>query len=47
MKKEPGVNGEWIPVSAHERVSVAAIPTFVTLGTPAVIQTWYAFTTQS
>lgn len=46
MKKEPGVNGEWIPVSAHERVSVAAIPTFVTLGTPAVIQTWYAFTTQ-
>ena len=47
MKKEPGVNGEWIPVSAHERVSIAAIPTFVTLGTPAVVQTWYAFTTQS
>lgn len=47
MKKEPGVNGEWIPVSAHERVSFAAIPTFVTLGTPAVIQTWYAFTNQS
>lgn len=47
MKKEPGVNGEWISVSPHERVSVAALPTFVTLGTPAVIQTWYAFTTQS
>ena len=47
MKKEPGVNGEWIPVSAHERVSIAAVPTFVTLGTPAVVQTWYAFTTQS
>ncbi len=46
MKKEPGVNGEWIPVSAQERVSVAAIPTFVTLGTPAVVQTWYGFTTQ-
>ena len=46
MKKEPGVNGEWIPVSAHERVSIAAVPTFVTLGTPAVVQTWYAFTTQ-
>ncbi len=47
MKKEPGVNGEWIPVSAHERVSIAAVPTFVTLGTPAAVQTWYAFTTQS
>lgn len=47
MKKVPGVNGEWRPVSAHERVSMAAIPTVVTLGTPAVIQTWYAFTTQS
>ena len=47
MKKEPGVNGEWIPVSAHERVSIAAVPTFVTLGAPAVVQTWYAFTTQS
>ena len=47
MKKEPGVNGEWIPVSAHERVSIAAVPTFVTLGTPAIVQTWYAFTTQS
>lgn len=47
MKKEPGVNGEWIPVSAQERVSIAAVPTFVTLGTPAVVQTWYGFTTQS
>ncbi|MEO0313981.1 MAG: hypothetical protein RI928_437 [Pseudomonadota bacterium] len=47
MKKEPGVNGEWIPISAHERVSIAAVPTFVTLGAPAVVQTWYAFTTQS
>lgn len=47
MKKEPGINGEWIPVSAQERVSIAAVPTFVTLGTPAVIQTWYGFTTQS
>lgn len=46
MKKEPGVNGEWIPVSAQERVSIAAVPTLVTLGTPAVVQTWYGFTTQ-
>lgn len=47
MKKEPGVNGEWIPVSARDRVSIAAVPTFVTLGAPAVVQTWYGFTTQS
>lgn len=39
MKKQNGINGEWVPVSGHRRLSQAAIPTVVTLGTPAVIQT--------
>jgi hypothetical protein len=43
MKKEPGVNGDWIPVSLHERVHHAALPSIVALGTPAIVQTQYAF----
>ncbi len=43
MKKEPGVNGDWIPVSLHERISNAVIPSLVALGTPAAVQTQYAF----
>ena len=43
MKKEPGVNGDWVPVSMQERVHAAAIPSFVTLGTPMLIQFQYAF----
>jgi len=38
MKKQQGINGEWIPVSPDARLSQAVIPTLVTLGTPAVIQ---------
>ncbi len=43
MKKEPGVNGEWIPVSLEERASNATIPSLVSLGVPAAVQTQYAF----
>ncbi|MFM8246196.1 MAG: hypothetical protein ACKN9M_04510 [Burkholderiaceae bacterium] len=43
MKKEPGVNGDWVPVSMQERVHSAAIPSIVTLGTPMLIQVQYAF----
>ncbi|MEO0316899.1 MAG: hypothetical protein RL404_576 [Pseudomonadota bacterium] len=43
MKKEPGVNGEWIPVSIEERVANATIPSIVSLGIPAAVQTQYAF----
>ena len=43
MKKEPGVNGDWVPVSMQERVHAAAIPSIVTLGTPMLIQVQYAF----
>ncbi len=43
MKKQPGVNGDWIPVSLHERVHQAALPSLVALGTPAIVQTQYAF----
>ncbi|MEY4368531.1 MAG: hypothetical protein RL564_481, partial [Pseudomonadota bacterium] len=43
MKKEPGVNGDWVPVSMQERVHAAAIPSFVTLGTPMLVQFQYAF----
>lgn len=43
MKKQPGVNGDWIPVSLHERVHHAALPSIVALGTPAIVQTQYAF----
>ena len=43
MKKEPGVNGEWVPVSIEERVTNATIPSLVSLGVPAAVQTQYAF----
>lgn len=43
MKKQPGVNGDWIPVSLHERVHHAALPSIVALGVPAVVQIQYAF----
>jgi len=43
MKKEPGVNGEWVPVSIEERVANATIPSLVSLGIPAAVQTQYAF----
>lgn len=43
MKKQPGVNGEWIPVSLHERVQQSALPSLVALGTPAMVQIQYAF----
>ena len=37
MKKQPGINGDWIVVSREERLSNSALPTIVTLGVPAVI----------
>lgn len=43
MKKEPGVNGDWVPVSMEERVHNAAIPSLVALGTPMLVQVQYAF----
>ena len=43
MKKEPGVNGEWVPVSIEERVTNATIPSLVSLGVPAAVQTQFAF----
>lgn len=43
MKKQPGVNGDWIPVSLHERVHHAALPSIVALGVPAIVQIQYAF----
>ena len=43
MKKEPGVNGDYIILSREERLSNATIPTLVSLGTPAAVQTLYAF----
>ncbi len=42
MKKEPGVNGDWVPVSMEERVQDAAIPSLVVLGTPMLVQVQYA-----
>ena len=38
MKKQPGINGDWMPVDREERLAKAAVPTMVTLGTPAAIQ---------
>ncbi len=43
MKKEPGVNGEWVPVSLEDRVANATIPSLVSLGIPAAVQTQFAF----
>jgi hypothetical protein len=43
MKKQPGINGDDIILSREERLSNATIPTLVSLGTPAAVQTLYAF----
>lgn len=43
MKKQPGVNGDWIPVSLPQRVQETALPSLVALGVPALVQTQYAF----
>jgi hypothetical protein len=43
MKKQPGINGDYILLSREERLSNATIPTLVSLGTPAAVQTLYAF----
>ena len=42
MKKQPGVNGEWIAVSLEDRVSAATLPSLVALGTPALVHLQYA-----
>ncbi len=42
MKKQPGVNGEWVPVSVEDRVSAATLPSLVALGTPALVHLQYA-----
>ena len=38
MKKEPGVNGDWVPVSREERLSEGGLASAVTLGVPFLIQ---------
>ena len=43
MKKQPGVNGEWVPVSLEDRVNAATMPSLVALGTPALVHLQYAF----
>jgi len=43
MKKQPGINGNYLILSRDERMSIATVPTLVTLGTPAAVQTLYAF----
>lgn len=43
MKKQPGVNGDWIPVSLPQRVQETALPSLVALGVPALVQTQYVF----
>ena len=43
MKKQPGINGNYIILSREERLSNATIPTLISLGTPAAVQTLYAF----
>jgi hypothetical protein len=43
MKKQPGINGDYIILSREERLSNATIPTLISLGTPAAVQTLYAF----
>ncbi len=43
MKKQPGINGNYVILSRDERLSNATLPTLVTLGTPAAVQTLYAF----
>ncbi len=43
MKKQPGINGNYVILGRDERMSNATVPTLVTLGTPAAVQTLYAF----
>lgn len=43
MKKQPGINGDYIFLSREERLSNATIPTLVSLGIPAAVQTLFAF----
>lgn len=43
MKKQPDINGNYVILARDERMSNATIPTLVTLGTPAFVQTLYAF----
>ncbi len=43
MKKQPGINGNYLILNRDERMSIATLPTLVTLGTPAAVQTLYAF----
>lgn len=43
MKKQPGINGNYVILGRDERMSNATLPTLVTLGTPAAVQTLYAF----
>jgi hypothetical protein len=43
MKKQPGINGDYIVLSRDERLSNATIPTLVSLGIPAAVQTLFAF----
>ena len=43
MKKQPGINGDYLILGRDERMSIATVPTLVTLGTPAAVQTLYAF----
>jgi membrane protein implicated in regulation of membrane protease activity len=43
MKKQPGINGDYLILSRDERMALATLPTLVTLGTPAAVQTVYAF----
>lgn len=46
MKKQAGINGDWIPVNRDERLSSAVLPTLVTLGTPAAIQMAASFSSE-
>ena len=39
MKKIPGVNGDWIPVTREERMEGVGLPTAITLGTPLALHT--------
>lgn len=43
MKKQPGINGDYLILGRDERMAIATLPTLVTLGTPAAVQTLYAF----
>lgn len=42
MKKQPGVNGEWVPVSLQERRDGATLPSLVALGTPVLVHLQHA-----